>query len=158
MRFNAPCFMDEDDDELKSQDNNLDATSTSMATELSNAELESTTDSTLESLCTQPPGVLGLIKGPVAEDWHKLEQRQKQIDYGKVEMKSWIDLVIEYHWIPPISRTHSQVRFKFLTWDRTSRQRHHPWTPNIHMKCSKRCWDGMVRSWRRKLHLWDPPL
>ncbi|KAJ1552116.1 hypothetical protein HK096_001303 [Nowakowskiella sp. JEL0078] len=25
------------------------------------------------------------------------------------------------------------------------------------MKCSKRCWDGLIRSWRRKLHQWDPP-
>ncbi|KAI9209170.1 uncharacterized protein BJ171DRAFT_110409 [Polychytrium aggregatum] len=25
------------------------------------------------------------------------------------------------------------------------------------MNCSKRCWDGMIRSWRRKLHEYDPP-
>jgi hypothetical protein len=66
-------YTEEDEDELKSQDYNLDAVSTTMATEIS----EATTDSL--SLCTQPPGVLG------RQDWHKLEQRQKQIDYGKVK-------------------------------------------------------------------------
>ncbi|KAJ3275323.1 Oocyte-specific histone RNA stem-loop-binding protein 2 [Terramyces sp. JEL0728] len=33
----------------------------------------------------------------------------------------------------------------------------HPETPDKYSKCSKRAWDGLVRSWRRKLHLWDPP-
>ena len=37
------------------------------------------------------------------------------------------------------------------------RARNHPMTPDKHSKCSKRAWDGMVRSWRRRLHLWDPP-
>jgi hypothetical protein len=33
----------------------------------------------------------------------------------------------------------------------------HPLTPKISQKCSKRCWDGQVRKWRRDLHEWDPP-
>lgn len=33
----------------------------------------------------------------------------------------------------------------------------HPRTPNIFEDCSKRCFDGLVRDWRRKLHMWDDP-
>ncbi|KAI8896909.1 histone RNA hairpin-binding protein RNA-binding domain-containing protein [Globomyces pollinis-pini] len=32
-----------------------------------------------------------------------------------------------------------------------------PVTPDKYSKCSKRAWDGLVRSWRRKLHAFDPP-
>lgn len=32
-----------------------------------------------------------------------------------------------------------------------------PETPEKDSKCSKRAWDGLVRSWRRKLHQYDPP-
>ena len=31
-------------------------------------------------------------------------------------------------------------------------------TPEKTLNCSKRSWDGLVRSWRRRLHLYDPPL
>ena len=37
------------------------------------------------------------------------------------------------------------------------RGRQDPVTPDKNSKCSKRSWDGLVRNWRRKLHLWDPP-
>ena len=39
---------------------------------------------------------------------------------------------------------------------RENRKKTDPWTPDKYTKCSKRCWDGMVRSWRRQLHNWDP--
>jgi len=39
---------------------------------------------------------------------------------------------------------------------RDKRKKTDPWTPDKYTKCSKRCWDGMVRSWRRQLHNWDP--
>jgi hypothetical protein len=31
----------------------------------------------------------------------------------------------------------------------------HPTTPHKEAAVSKRHWDGMVRAWRRRLHLWD---
>jgi Histone RNA hairpin-binding protein RNA-binding domain len=27
----------------------------------------------------------------------------------------------------------------------------------VHTKCSKRCFDGLLRAWRRRLHQYDPP-
>uniref|UniRef100_UPI00358F24A6 oocyte-specific histone RNA stem-loop-binding protein 2-like isoform X2 n=1 Tax=Myxine glutinosa TaxID=7769 RepID=UPI00358F24A6 len=32
----------------------------------------------------------------------------------------------------------------------------HPQTPDRHRVMSRRCWDGLVRVWRRDLHVWDP--
>ncbi|TPX65576.1 hypothetical protein SpCBS45565_g05092 [Spizellomyces sp. 'palustris'] len=66
----------------------------------------------------------------------RLEQRQKQIDYGKntVGYKRYIAMVPKH-----------------------KRKRGDPETPKKHAKCSKRCWDGLIRHWRRKLHEWDPP-
>ncbi|KAI9092168.1 histone RNA hairpin-binding protein RNA-binding domain-containing protein [Phlyctochytrium arcticum] len=69
-------------------------------------------------------------------DERRLEQRQKQIDYGKntVGYKRYIAMVPKH-----------------------KRKRGDPETPKKHAKCSKRCWDGLIRHWRRKLHEWDPP-
>jgi hypothetical protein len=39
---------------------------------------------------------------------------------------------------------------------RTRRGKDDPRTPDIHRKCSKRAFDGLVRSWRRALHKYDP--
>eukprot|EP01127_Copromyxa_protea_P009912 TRINITY_DN2375_c0_g3_i1.p1 TRINITY_DN2375_c0_g3~~TRINITY_DN2375_c0_g3_i1.p1 ORF type:complete len:339 (-),score=89.52 TRINITY_DN2375_c0_g3_i1:300-1316(-) len=68
-------------------------------------------------------------------DEHRLEQRQKQIDYGK--------------------KTVGYERFTALV-PKEKREPGHPVTPRKNQKCSKRSWDGQVRKWRRELHKWDP--
>lgn len=71
---------------------------------------------------------------PKLTDQHKLQQRQKQIDFGKN--------TIAY------MRYSSEVR-------RRDRLPSDPWTPDIAEPYSKRCFDGKVKDWRRKLHLWE---
>jgi hypothetical protein len=38
---------------------------------------------------------------------------------------------------------------------RKQRRREHPTTPNKYRKCSRRCFDGQLRTWRRNLHQFD---
>lgn len=40
---------------------------------------------------------------------------------------------------------------------RDQRRGDDPQTPDVRTKCSKRCFDGLLRSWRRRLHRYDPP-
>ena len=40
---------------------------------------------------------------------------------------------------------------------RADRKGEDPQTPDVKTKCSKRCFDGLLRSWRRRLHRYDPP-
>jgi hypothetical protein len=40
---------------------------------------------------------------------------------------------------------------------RADRKGEDPQTPDVRTKCSKRCFDGLLRSWRRRLHRYDPP-
>jgi len=66
-------------------------------------------------------------------DPHRLEQRQKQIDFGLAttgygNYVAWLKAKLNVKPIP---------------------------IPNIYTKCSKRSWDGQIRNWRRLLHLWD---
>ena len=70
-------------------------------------------------------------------DLHKIQQRQKQIRFGKntIGYDNYIKAV-----------------------PKKDRQRHnnaHPKTPDVYLKVSKRQFDGLVQSWRRKLHAWD---
>ncbi|KAJ3188292.1 hypothetical protein HDU85_005443 [Gaertneriomyces sp. JEL0708] len=80
----------------------------------------------------------GLIRTQttVNSEERRLEQRQKQIDFGKNTLgyQRYIEAI-----------------------PRHKRKRTDPQTPNKYSKCSKRCWDGLIRHWRRKLHEWDPP-
>lgn len=84
----------------------------------------------------KPKNSRELKKGtqPSSEE-RRLEQRQKQIEYGK-----------------------NTIGYKIYTKTikKDKRKKTDPWTPDKYTKCSKRCWDGMVRSWRRQLHNWDP--
>ena len=74
-------------------------------------------------------------------DPRKLEQRQKQIGYGKNSLayQRYIEEV-------PLHKR----RFDLINSD-------HPRTPDITRVVSKRTFDGQVKAWRRQLHLWDPP-
>jgi len=69
-------------------------------------------------------------------DPKRIKARQTQIDYGK--NTSGYDNYIKQ--IPKHKRTKGC-----------------PMTPDIHQQCSKRSWDGQIRSWRRTLHKYDPP-
>jgi len=80
------------------------------------------------------------VKGtpfPKETDPDVVRRRSKQIEYGKstAEYKEYA------HAVP-----------------REERLAHHPKTPNLHRKYSRRAWDGLVRLWRCKLHVWDKPL
>jgi hypothetical protein len=91
-------------------------------------------NSTVESLYTQSSK--GSQRVEVSTKERRLQQRQKQIDYGK-NTKGYQ----RYLKIVPIK----------------NRKPSDPETPDKFMNCSKRAWDGHVRSWRRKLHQYDPP-
>ena len=42
-----------------------------------------------------------------------------------------------------------------LHWSRNIRSIRDPATPQKDYPYSKRCWDGLIRQWRRRLHEWD---
>lgn len=70
-------------------------------------------------------------------DPHRLSQRQRQIDFGK--------------------NTIGYQRFVEAYPVKHRRPKEVPRTPDVHKKCSKRAFDGLVRVWRRRLHEWDMP-
>lgn len=65
-----------------------------------------------------------------------LARRQKQIEYGR--------------------NTIGYERYRQLV-PKESRTRMHPRTPPLHLKFSRRAWDGLIKVWRQRLHFWDPP-
>lgn len=70
-------------------------------------------------------------------DAHRLAQRQKQVNFGKV------------------TPGYRYYRFSVPPFQRQYGNPNHPMTPRTSMKCSKRKWDNMVATWRRALHAWD---
>ncbi|XP_052867373.1 histone RNA hairpin-binding protein [Anopheles cruzii] len=64
-----------------------------------------------------------------------LSRRQKQIDYGKNTLgyTNYIEKI-----------------------PRHERTKDHPKTPQKHMKYSRRAWDGVIKVWRKQLHVFDP--
>ncbi|CAH1729496.1 unnamed protein product [Chironomus riparius] len=75
------------------------------------------------------------IKQELETDQATLERRQKQIDYGKntIGYDNYMKEVPKY-----------------------KRTRDHPKTPPKQLKYSRRAWEGLIKSWRKKLHAFDP--
>ncbi|CAF0804572.1 unnamed protein product [Adineta ricciae] len=71
----------------------------------------------------------------VESDPHTLRQRTKEILKGKMS-DSYAAYIAKY----PIKK---------------QRRREHPTSPNKYRKCSRRCFDGQLRTWRRNLHQFD---
>jgi len=70
----------------------------------------------------------------VETDPHRLQQRQKQIDFGLSSLG------------------HSN----YIAWLGAKKELVKPIPlPNIHARCSKHIWDEQLKAWRRLLHLWD---
>ena len=67
-------------------------------------------------------------------DTETLRKRQKRINFGKVtdEYKRYITAL-----------------------PRKERKPYHPRTPNKFRKCSRRKFDGLIKKWRKLLHVWD---
>ncbi|KAJ3056220.1 hypothetical protein HK097_007703 [Rhizophlyctis rosea] len=139
---NNPYDLDDPFDDLLENQSLAD----SIDTGLSYDATSSTSNSIVHSLLTQSSRassdlsrtLSGLDGGSErASEERRLEQRQKQIDYGK--------------------NTVGYQRYISIVPRQKRRPRIDPETPDKHSKCSKRCWDGLVRQWRRRLHQWDPP-
>ncbi|CAL8468386.1 g7926 [Coccomyxa elongata] len=75
-------------------------------------------------------------------DPHRLEQRLRQITYGK----NTLGYASYTKAVPKDKRKRAKK----------GEENRHPVTPDIHQVCSKRAFDGQVRKWRRQLHFWDP--
>lgn len=63
-----------------------------------------------------------------------LRKRQKQINFGKV--------------------TPEYQRY-VAACDKRKREPFYPRTPNKFRRCSRRKFDGLVKKWRKQLHVWD---
>jgi hypothetical protein len=72
-------------------------------------------------------------------DPRRLEQRLKQVDFGK-------NTIGYDNYSEAVPRA-ERVRAFQRGW--------HPRTPDHTVARSKRSWDGIVQKWRRQLHLWD---
>ena len=70
----------------------------------------------------------------IETDAEILRKRQKQINFGKVtpEYQKYIEAVAK-----------------------RKREIFHPRTPNKFRKCSRRKFDGLIKKWRKLLHVWD---
>eukprot|EP01063_Lacrimia_lanifica_P004104 TRINITY_DN12297_c0_g1_i1.p1 TRINITY_DN12297_c0_g1~~TRINITY_DN12297_c0_g1_i1.p1 ORF type:complete len:481 (+),score=201.01 TRINITY_DN12297_c0_g1_i1:206-1444(+) len=73
----------------------------------------------------------------VETDGHRLSQRNKQIDFGKLTLG-------HRNYCAAVPRQERQMG-----------NENHPVTPRYDQVCSKRSWDSQVQHWRRMLHRWD---
>lgn len=80
-------------------------------------------------------------KVELEEDPKKLAYRKKQIEIGK-------NTPAYQCYVKAIPKHKRKVHKKGYPID--------PVTPDINKKCSKRCFDGLLKSWRRQLHKWNP--
>ena len=48
-----------------------------------------------------------------------------------------------------------RIKRNSFFFNRKQRRREHPTSPNKYRKCSRRCFDGQLRTWRRNLHQFD---
>ncbi|CCD14877.1 unnamed protein product [Trypanosoma congolense IL3000] len=79
-----------------------------------------------------------LNRGNTAERQRRLQQRRRQVQYGKetVGYTKYISVVPN-------------------RWEREFQNPMHPITPRPEFDCSKRTFDRYLNVWRRQLHLWD---
>lgn len=82
-----------------------------------------------------------------------LERRQKQIDYGKntIGYDNYIRTIPKW-----VSIEMSTARYLLSKITRDRRTKDCPKTPPKGLKYSRRAWEGLVKSWRKKLHTFDP--
>lgn len=75
-----------------------------------------------------------VLKQQIETNPEVLRKRQKNINFGKVteEYKKYIEKV-----------------------SKKKRESFHPRTPNKFRKCSRRKFDGLIKKWRKLLHVWD---
>jgi hypothetical protein len=84
-----------------------------------------------------PPVVTDKDGVAIETDLHKIQQREKQIGYGK-STKGYANYIAS---VPmPL---------------RDPNNEDHPATPRAWHLLSKRSWDGQLKTWRRLLHRWD---
>jgi len=90
----------------------------------------------LQQVWLPKPQTEGFKKIPKSkeDDGHRLQQREKQIEFGK--------------------NTDGYKRYREDV-PKKRRTRDEPQTPDKYQKCSKRSWDGQIRKWRRLLHKYD---
>ncbi|KAG5672586.1 hypothetical protein PVAND_002702 [Polypedilum vanderplanki] len=95
---------------------------------------DSTSTSDSSSNYSSNCNLASLRQKEIETDQATLDRRQKQIDYGKntVGYENYIRKV-----------------------PKDERKQGDPKTPPRHLKYSRRAWEGLIKSWRKKLHSYD---
>ncbi len=62
---------------------------------------------------------------------------------------------MQFTWLNIQSSKIDIQQYLQLFLHRKQRRREHPTSPNKYRKCSRRCFDGQLRTWRRNLHQFD---